>query len=42
MTLHTGPVYRFKPYNVGRWVIWGGYALVIRWWRRCCGRAACR
>ncbi len=24
-----GPVYRFKPYNVGRWVIWGGYALVM-------------
>jgi branched-chain amino acid transport system permease protein len=23
------PVYRFKPYNVGRWVIWGGYALVM-------------
>lgn len=26
---HTGPVYRFKPYNVGRWVIWGGYALLM-------------
>ena len=25
----TGPVYRFKPYNVGRWVIWGGYALLM-------------
>ncbi len=22
-------VYRFKPYNVGRWVIWGGYVLVM-------------
>jgi branched-chain amino acid transport system permease protein len=26
---HAGPVYRFKPYNVGRWVIWGGYALLM-------------
>ena len=26
---HTGPVYRFKPYNVGRWLVWGGYALVM-------------
>ncbi|MBL8305401.1 MAG: branched-chain amino acid ABC transporter permease [Rubrivivax sp.] len=26
---HTGPVYRFKPYNVGRWLIWGSYALVM-------------
>jgi len=26
---HKGPVYRFKPYNVGRWVIWGGYALLM-------------
>ena len=25
----TGSVYHFKPYNVGRWLIWGGYALVI-------------
>ena len=24
-----GAVYRFKPYNVGRWFIWGGYALVM-------------
>ncbi|MCY7314170.1 MAG: branched-chain amino acid ABC transporter permease [Rubrivivax sp.] len=24
-----GKVYRFKPYNVGRWVVWGGYALVM-------------
>ena len=23
------PVYRFKPYNVGRWVVWGGFALVL-------------
>jgi branched-chain amino acid transport system permease protein len=22
-------VYRFKPYNVGRWIIWGAYALVM-------------
>jgi branched-chain amino acid transport system permease protein len=26
---HTGAVYRFKPHNVGRWVIWGGYALIM-------------
>ena len=26
---HTGPVYRFKPYNVGRWVVWGVYALLM-------------
>ena len=30
------PVYRFKPYNVGRWIVWGGYALVMLvapiWW----------
>ena len=25
----TGSVYRFKPYNVGRWVVWGGYALIM-------------
>jgi branched-chain amino acid transport system permease protein len=24
-----GRVYRFKPYNIGRWVIWGGYALIM-------------
>lgn len=24
-----GRVYRFKPYNVGRWVIWGGYVLIM-------------
>jgi branched-chain amino acid transport system permease protein len=28
-TTHSGAVYRFKPYNVGRWVIWGGYALIM-------------
>lgn len=22
-------VYRFKPYNVGRWIIWGGFALIL-------------
>ncbi len=21
--------YRFKPYNVGRWIIWGGYAVLM-------------
>ena len=21
--------YEFKPYNVGRWVIWGGFALLL-------------
>jgi branched-chain amino acid transport system permease protein len=21
--------YQFKPYNVGRWIIWGGYALLL-------------
>jgi len=26
---HTGPVYRFRPYNVGRWIIWGLYALLM-------------
>jgi len=28
--------YGFKPYNVGRWIVWGGYALVMlvapMWW----------
>ena len=24
-----GPRYHFKPYNVGRWIIWGLYALVL-------------
>ena len=28
-TTTTGAVYRFKPYNVGRWVIWGAYALIM-------------
>lgn len=23
------PHYHFRPYNVGRWLIWGGYALVL-------------
>jgi branched-chain amino acid transport system permease protein len=23
------PHYRFKPYNVGRWIVWGLYALVL-------------
>ena len=23
------PVYRFRPYNVGRWIIWGGFALLL-------------
>jgi branched-chain amino acid transport system permease protein len=28
--MHEGrPHYHFKPYNVGRWVIWGLYALVL-------------
>jgi branched-chain amino acid transport system permease protein len=22
-------VYHFKPYNVGRWLVWGGYAVVL-------------
>jgi len=26
---HAGPVYRFKPYNVGRWLVWGAYALLM-------------
>ena len=25
----SGAVYRFKPHNVGRWLIWGGFALVL-------------
>jgi branched-chain amino acid transport system permease protein len=25
----TGSVYKFKPYNVGRWVVWGLYALLM-------------
>jgi branched-chain amino acid transport system permease protein len=23
------PVYRFQPYNVGRWVVWSAYALIL-------------
>jgi branched-chain amino acid transport system permease protein len=23
------PHYRFRPHNVGRWIIWGGYALIL-------------
>ena len=26
---NSAAVYRFKPYNVGRWVIWGGYVLLM-------------
>jgi branched-chain amino acid transport system permease protein len=26
---HKGNVYRFRPYNVGRWVVWGFYALIM-------------
>lgn len=26
---HKGTVYRFRPYNVGRWVVWGLYAIVM-------------
>ena len=22
-------VYTFKPWNVGRWIIWGGFALIL-------------
>ncbi|MCU7371739.1 branched-chain amino acid ABC transporter permease [Paucibacter sp. O1-1] len=28
-TRASGPHYHFKPYNVGRWIIWGLYALVL-------------
>ena len=28
--IHEGrPHYHFKPYNVGRWIVWGVYALVL-------------
>ncbi|MDH4059990.1 MAG: branched-chain amino acid ABC transporter permease [Aquincola sp.] len=28
--VHEGrPHYHFKPYNVGRWIVWGSYALVL-------------
>ena len=26
---HKGNVYRFRPYNVGRWIVWGLYALLM-------------
>ena len=26
---HKGTVYRFRPYNVGRWVVWGLYAIIM-------------
>jgi branched-chain amino acid transport system permease protein len=26
---HKGNVYRFRPYNVGRWIVWGLYALIM-------------
>ena len=30
MTAHAGrPRYRFKPWNVGRWVLWTLFALVL-------------
>jgi branched-chain amino acid transport system permease protein len=29
MATNSGAVYRFKPYNVGRWIVWSGYALVM-------------
>ena len=33
--------YRFQPWNVGRWLIWGDSRCC--WcWRRCCGAAASR
>ncbi len=25
----TAAVFHFKPYNVGRWIIWGGFALIL-------------
>lgn len=28
-TRQARPVYHFKPYNVGRWLVWGAYALVM-------------
>ena len=28
--IHEGrPHFHFKPYNVGRWIVWGGYAIVL-------------
>ncbi len=29
MNSSSSAVFHFRPYNVGRWVIWGGYALVL-------------
>ncbi len=29
MASNSRAVYHFKPYNVGRWMVWGGYALVM-------------
>jgi branched-chain amino acid transport system permease protein len=29
MVHHAGSVYHFKPYNVGRWIVWGLYALAL-------------
>jgi len=29
MNTSTAHSFHFKPYNVGRWVIWGGYALLM-------------
>jgi len=28
--MHEGrPHYRFRPWNVGRWIVWGAYALIL-------------
>lgn len=29
MPSHRAASYRWRPYNVGRWVIWGGFALIL-------------
>ena len=29
MSSSNAAVFHFRPYNVGRWVVWGGYALVL-------------
>jgi branched-chain amino acid transport system permease protein len=26
---HRGGNYEFKPYNIGRWIVWGGFALLL-------------
>jgi branched-chain amino acid transport system permease protein len=26
---HSAQTLRFKPHNVGRWAVWGGYALLL-------------